>query len=377
LFKTQRAFPGAFVSSLVLLSALNAHVYAQASQPAGAAVQSDSIPDAPQLQADGAQQPPASAQQPAAAEPTGTGTISGTILDTNGNVVQGARVALRRHSGANAEIMPSGSGGQFTFNGLPPGPYKLTVTANAMSTYASPEIELKAGEVKILPSITLSVTTESSVTVTADTEQIAEEQVQIAIQQRVLGVIPNFYMTFDWNAPPMMAKQKFKLSLRATFDPTAFAIMAGVAGAEQYKDVFPGFGGGLEGYGKRYGATFANHVTDQFFGRAIYPSIFHQDPRYFYKGKGSITSRALYAMSATVIARGDDGRWKPNYSNVLGKFTSGAISNLYYPASERGAGLVFFNGLTELGSDAVDNLIKEFLLKNVTSHVPKGANGEP
>jgi protocatechuate 3,4-dioxygenase beta subunit len=377
LFKTQRAFPGAFVSSLVLLSALNAHVYAQASQPAGAAVQSDSIPDAPQLQADGAQQPPASAQQPAAAEPTGTGTISGTILDTNGNVVQGARVALRRHSGANAEIMPTGSGGQFTFNGLPPGPYKLTVTGNAMSTYASPEIELKAGEVKILPSITLSVTTESSVTVTADTEQIAEEQVQIAIQQRVLGVIPNFYMTFDWNAPPMMAKQKFKLSLRATFDPTAFAIMAGVAGAEQYKDVFPGFGGGLEGYGKRYGATFANHVTDQFFGRAIYPSIFHQDPRYFYKGKGSITSRALYAMSATVIARGDDGRWKPNYSNVLGKFTSGAISNLYYPASERGAGLVFFNGLTELGSDAVDNLIKEFLLKNVTSHVPKGANGEP
>lgn len=302
--------------------------------------------------------------------------ISGTVVDTNGGVIQGARVAVRRNSGADAHIMETGGDGQFAFNDLPAGPYKLTVTAPGMSTYASPQIDLTAGQILILPQIVLNVTAAESITVTADKEELSQEQVQIAIQQRVLGVIPNFYMTFDWDAPPMLAKQKFKLSLRSTFDPTAFVVMAGVAGAEQYKNVFPGFGGGLEGYGKRYGATFANHISDQTFSRAIYPAIFHQDPRYFYKGKGSIRSRALYAMSNVVITRGDNGHWQPNYSGVLGKFTSAAISNLYYPESERGAHLVYFNGLTEMGSEAVDNLIKEFILKDLTSHIPKGANGE-
>jgi hypothetical protein len=153
--------------------------------------------------------------------------------------------------------------------------------------------------------------------------------------------------------------------------------MAAVAGLEQYQNVYPAFGGGWEGYAKRYGATFANHVTDQTFSRAIYPSIFHQDPRYFYKGKGSIRSRALYAVSNVVIARGDDGHRMPNYSGILGTFTSGAISNLYYPESEEGAHLVFFNGLTELGFEAADNLIKEFVLKSITSHIPGGATGAP
>jgi hypothetical protein len=241
-----------------------------------------------------------------------------------------------------------------------------------MSTYTSPKIDLSSGAVRILPTIKLAIEAASaSVTVTADTEQLAEQQVQIAVQQRVLGVIPNFYTTYDWNAPPMQAKQKFKLSLHSMFDPTAFVIIAGVAGAEQYKDVYPGFGGGWEGYGKRYGATFANHVSDQFFAHALYPSIFHQDPRYFYKGKGSVSSRALYAVSAAVIARGDDGRWRPNYSSVLGKFTSGALSNLYFPESDRGVQLVFFNALTEIGSDAVENLLEEFVLKGITSHAPK------
>jgi hypothetical protein len=121
----------------------------------------------------------------------------------------------------------------------------------------------------------------------------------------------------------------------------------------------------------------ANNVSGTLLGRAVYPSIFHQDPRYFYKGKGGIRSRALYAMSAAVIARGDDGRWKPNYSSVLGKFSAAAISNLYYPSSDRGASLVVFNGLAGIGEGAVRNLIGEFVLKRITSHVPKGANGQP
>jgi len=201
--------------------------------------------------------------------------------------------------------------------------------------------------------------------------------VQIAVEQRIGGVIPNFYSTYDWNAPPMGAKQKFKLSFRALIDPDSFLTTAGIAGAEQYRGIFPAYGSGIEGYGKRYGSALANHVSSTLLGRAVYPSIFHQDPRYFYKGKGSIGSRTLYALSAAVMARSDDGRWKPNYSRVLGNFSAAAISNLYYPASDRGASLVVLNGLAGTGADAVANLIREFVLKRITSHVPQGANGQP
>jgi hypothetical protein len=193
--------------------------------------------------------------------------------------------------------------------------------------------------------------------------------VQIAEGQRVLGVIPNFYSAYDWNAPPMLAKQKYHLAFRSLFDPVSFLEVAGIAGAEQYEGVFPAYGSGIVGYGKRYGAAFANHASGDILGRAVYPAIFHQDPRYFYKGNGSFGSRALYAVSAAVIARGDNGRWEPSYSSILGNFTAGAISNLYYPASDRGASLVLYNGLADIGATAAGNLIREFLLKDITSHV--------
>lgn len=353
----------------VLVVALAIQLSAAAQQPQLHSSFTSNLPDAPG---------PQNTAPPASGAAQATATISGTIVDTNGDVIQGARIALRRRSGSNAEIIQSGGDGQFVFNSLPPGPYKLTVTAPGMAPYASSEFELNPGEVRILPQIALAVqAAATSVTVSANTDQLSVEQEQIAVQQRILGVIPNFYMSFDWNAPPMKAKQKFQLSLRSTFDPTAFVVIGAIAGAEQYKNVYPAFGSGWEGYGKRYGATFANHISDQFFSRAIYPSIFHQDPRYFYKGKGSVSSRAAYAVSAAFIARGDDGRWHPNYSSMLGKLTSSALSNLYYPASERGAGLVFSNTFIELGGDAAENLIKEFILKRLTSHVPKGADGEP
>jgi hypothetical protein len=310
---------------------------------------------------------------------TGTGGLSGTVLDTNRDVLQGARVTLADPSGSITRTVESGTNGQFAFTDLPEGVYNLTVTAPGMGTFTSIQIPLNAGELRIVPPVTLSVSRRTtSVTVTAgNKEELAKEQVQIAVHQRIGGVIPNFYSTYDWNAPPMGAKQKFHLSIRSIIDPVSFLAVAGIAGAEQYKNVFPGYGGGIEGYGKRYGAALANHVSGNLLGRAVYPSIFHQDPRYFYKGKGTIRSRALYAISATVIARGDDGHSEPNYSRVLGNFSAAAISNLYYPASDRGGSLVVVNGLAGLGADAVSNVIREFFLKRITSHVPKGANGQP
>jgi hypothetical protein len=318
--------------------------------------------------------------QPAsrAAEEIGTGSISGTVLGRNGEVVQGAQVTLADSSGAEIRTVNSGGNGQFAFTQLHAGVYKLKVTGEGMSTFNAPPISLHAGEVRILPPVTLAISGGvTTVTVTGSKEELADEQVRIAVQQRIGGIIPNFYSSYDWNAPPMQAKQKFKLSVRSTIDPVSFLTVAGVAGVEQYLDMYPSFGGGVEGYGKRYGAALANHVSATLFCRAVYPSIFHQDPRYFYKGKGSFGSRALYAMSAAVIARGDDGRWKPNYSNVLGNFSAAAISTLYYPSSDQGISLVVFNGLADTAADAAANLIREFVLKGITTHVPPGANGQP
>jgi Carboxypeptidase regulatory-like domain len=311
-------------------------------------------------------------------EPADAATVTGTVLDKNHRVLQGARITLQNRSGSRIRTLQSGGNGQFSFSGLVPNTYKLTVTVPGMSTYTSPEIALRTGEFHILPPIVMSLSTvATNVIVTDNKAELAEEQLHTAVKQRIGGVIPNFYSSYDWNAPPMQAKQKFQLGIRSIIDPVSFLGVAGVAGAEQYQNVFPAYGSGLEGYGKRYGAALANHVSGTLLGRAVYPSIFHQDPRYFYKGKGSIGSRALYAISAAVIARGDDGTWKPNYSRVLGNLSAAGISNLYYPPSERGGSLILLNGLAGIGADAVGDLIREFVLKRITSHVPKGRNGQP
>ena len=310
---------------------------------------------------------------------TGSGNLSGTVLDSNRDVLQGAHVTLTGRSGTVIQTVESGSNGQFAFRGLQPDFYKLTVTAAGMSTFTSPQIQLEDGEARIVPTVTLKVaggTTSVNVT-DRNKEELAQEQVQIAVHQRIGGIIPNFYSTYDWTAPPMGARQKFHLSFRSIIDPVSFLTVAGIAGAEQYKNVYPGFGSGIEGYGKRYGAALADHVSGNLLGKAVYPSIFHQDPRYFYKGKGSIGSRVLYAITAAVITRGDDGRQKPNYSQVLGTFSAAGISNLYYPASDRGASLFLRNGFAGMGAAVVSNLVREFLLKEITSHVPSGANGQP
>jgi hypothetical protein len=330
------------------------------------------LPDAPSYAQGGTQSPAISSQQ------EGSANLSGTVVDKRGDMLQGAQVTLSGPDGTSVGTVQSGVDGQFQFKGLQPNVYKLTVTAPGMTTFISSDIPLRAGEFHILPPVTLAISPmTTSVTVSGNSKQVSEEQVQIAEQQRIVGVIPNFYSSYNWNAPPMLAKQKFQLSIRSILDPVSFLSVAGIAGAEQYENVFPAYGGGIEGYGKRYGAAFANHVSATLLGRAVYPSLFHQDPRYFYKGKGTVKSRALYAISAAVIARGDNGQWEPDYSRVLGHFTAAAISNLYYPASDRGASLVVLNGLAGIGGDAAANLIREFLLKRFTSHVSKGENGKP
>ncbi len=315
-----------------------------------------------------------------AAEPTAPGAtaaIIGTVEDTNNDVIQGAKVELTSTAG-KTYIQISGSDGQFAFPALPAGTYRIVVTGKGWGTYSLPGISLSGGESKILSQVVLPASSGvTEVHVDGSAVALSEQQVQIAIQQRALGVFPNFYSAFDWNAPPMLPRQKYALAFRSMIDPMTFVGAGMIAGVEQARDTFPGYGLGSVGYARRYGAAYANSFSGRMLGGAVFPSLFHQDPRYFYKGSGSIFSRALYALSTALITKGDNGRWQPNYSHVLGNFTAGAISNLYYPASSRGLSLTLINGALETAGDAATDFAREFFLRGITSHVPSYNNGKP
>lgn len=322
------------------------------------------LPESPEPQAEAA----ATAQTQAAPTSKSGSTLSGTVLDTNGDVIQGAHVQL---SHTNAQGTPrenkSGATGQFVFTDIQPGTYIVTVDGKGMAAFVSKPINVSADESVIVPNVVLGVAAASTSVTVMDKEAASIEQMKVAEQQRVLKVFPNFYSSYEWNAPPMLAKQKYELAARTLIDPVTFLTTAGIAGAEQYKNVFPSFGPGIEGYGKRYGAAFASHASGELLTRAVFPSMFHTDPRYFIMGKGSTTSRATHAVTSTWLTRGDDGGRRINWAEILGSMSAAALSNAYFPAQERGVNLVLINGLGNLGGDMVDNLVREFLLSRVTT----------
>lgn len=300
-----------------------------------------------------------------------SGNISGTVVDRTGAVVAGAQVRLTRADQSAGQQVLSGGDGQFSFDNIAAGPFQLIVAATGFETQTSLGI-LHAGEFYIVPPIALAVATAmTEVRVGLSQIEVAEEQVRDEEKQRVMGFIPNFYVSYVSDAAPLTTKQKFRLAWKTSVDPVSFGLVAVIAGVEQAQDDFSGYGQGAEGYGKRFGASYANFVSGTFIGSAILPSLLKQDPRYFYKGSGSRRSRILYAMANAVICKGDNGRWQPNYSSVLGNLAAGGISNLYYPEKDRGdAGLTLENGAIGIGATAAANLIQEFLIRKLTPHVP-------
>lgn len=209
-------------------------------------------------------------------------------------------------------------------------------------------------------------------------EELAQEEITAEEKQRVLGVFPNFYTSYVWNATPLSTKQKFELAGRSSIDPVNIAIAGITAGAQQSANDLSGYGQGAAGYGRRFGADYGGGVIGAFVGGAALPSLLHQDPRYFYKGTGSGFSRTMYAISRTVVTRGDNGRWQPNYSGILGSLASGGIADLYYPESDRnGAGTIFSNTAIGLASGAGGNLLQEFVIRHFTPHLPKQPPPQP
>ncbi len=190
--------------------------------------------------------------------------------------------------------------------------------------------------------------------------ELAAEQLKRQEHQRVLGVFPSFNMSNVPDAVAMTPKQKFQLALKSALDPVTFIIAGADAGISQWQDDYQGYGQGAEGYFKRWGASYADTFDGDILGNAVFPVLFHQDPRYFRKGVGTMKSRLVYALLTTVRARGDSGHWQPNFSNVLGNLAAGGISNLYYPSSDRGAALTFERAFTVTAEGAGGAVFLEF-----------------
>lgn len=297
------------------------------------------------------------------------GYITGTVLDKTGAAAVGAQVELRQEDQSLNRNALSGDNGQFYYADVSPGPFQLIVTAEGFQTQKVSG-SLHPGEAYIVPEIKLAVAnvaTEVEVRVSLTPVEVADDQIKAQEKQRVLGFIPNFYVSYVPDAVPLSSRQKFGLAWKSTSDPFTFVGVAAIAGVQHVTNDFEEYGQGAQGYAKRFGAAYADVVSGTFIGSAILPSLLKQDPRYFYKGTGNAPSRFLYALANTVICKGDDRRWQPNYSGIFGSFATGGISYLYYPKSDNAASqLVLQNSLIRIGETAFENVLQEFIIRRLT-----------
>jgi hypothetical protein len=331
------------------------------------------LPDAPSMQT------PQQAPRPASATPQAGASISGTVSDIRGGLVPGAEVRLLSKAHPEPRIIDSDSEGRFTFADVPPGSYTVEIISPGLETFLSPVMVLHPGQKFEMPDIALPIASASTtVDVVMTQTQVADEELKMETKQRIIGIVPNFYTSFLWNAAPLNTRQKFKLSFRSVTDPVAFVSVAIVAGIEQHQNTFPEYGDGAEGYGKRYGAAYGDAVIGRVFGSAVFPSIFRQDPRYFYMGPASSTAKRLkHAALAGLIAKGDNGKWQPNYSHVLGNASAGALSTVYHPDSNGPGELAFDNAVIGIAGGAFQAIIREFVWPHFTHNVPTYAKGKP
>ncbi len=306
------------------------------------------------------------------------GSISGTIVDPSGAAVAKARVKLTRGEPPGSREALSDDDGQFTFANVPSGPFQLTITAEGF-TMQMISGSLHSGEIYNAPQIALALAGENTnLEVVVPRVEVAEEEIKEEEKQRVLGFVPNFYVSYVPDAVPLTSKQKFRLALRSTIDPVTIVLNGAVAGAQQADNVFSGYGQGAQGYGKRYGADYADTITSTFIGSAILPSLLKQDPRYFYKGTGSARSRIWYAIEMAVVCKGDNGHWQANYSGLLGSLAAGGISNFYYPPENRdGVALTFENTAIGIGTTAAANLLQEFVIRKLTPNARNRSSSTP
>lgn len=336
--------------------------------PAGAMSQQAVAP--PEAQTSLPLTPQTSASTPSQPPGVLTGSITGTVADQIGHGIAGAQVKLMLLDRSLTRQATCDDNGGFAFTGLSSGRFELAITAPGF-TSQTVSGTLQPGEAYTAPPIVLGLPpVVTQVTVTPPPAEVAKYQLEIEEKQRVLAVFPNFYVSYFKDSAPLSPRQKFRLAAKSILDPVNLGVTAAVAGVQQDLNTYSGFGQGTAGYAKRFGAAYADSAIGTMIGSAALPSLLKQDPRYFYKGTGSWQSRFVYAVTRAVIWKGDNGRWQPAYSSFIGNLAAGGIANLYYPAQNRsGVTLLVRNTLIGIGSDAVINVIQEFIIPKLAPPV--------
>lgn len=148
---------------------------------------------------------------------------------------------------------------------------------------------------------------------------------------RLFYALPNF-LTLEnaGHVPPLTSKQKFAVVALSSFDYVQYPWYGFLAGISQWENSEPGYGQGAAGYGKRFGAAFADGTIENFTTSAVFPSLLRQDPRFFQSGQGGFMRRTGYAMSRIFVTRGDSGHSQFNFSEILGSASAAAISTYSY-----------------------------------------------
>ncbi len=180
------------------------------------------------------------------------------------------------------------------------------------------------------------------------------------------------------NAPsayvPLTKRQKFDVFLRRTYSPYTFAGAAFSATWAQMMGDWHQYGGGMEGWGKRFGASVADAESHNFFYSLTFPVLLHQDPRYFRSNKKGLVPRAWYAGTRVLVTRADDGHNTFNSSEILASAFTASLQNAYYPEADRGFDDTMSRFVGSLGSDATSNLLREFwpdIRRIFKKHEPK------
>jgi hypothetical protein len=189
-------------------------------------------------------------------------------------------------------------------------------------------------------------------------------EVQPAVQEelprRIFGIIPNYRSHPSLkDAKPLTSGQKFKIAARDSFDPGTFLLAGVFAGFGQATNSTPSYGQGMAGYGRYYGSTYGDFMIGNFMTEGVYPSLLHQDPRYFRRGTGSTWSRLRYAVGQIFVTHGDNKQTQFNCSEICGNATAVAISNAYNPDNRTASDAVGKLGI-QLGIDMAGNVLKEF-----------------
>lgn len=180
------------------------------------------------------------------------------------------------------------------------------------------------------------------------------------VDKRIFWIIPNFRTSpLLAEYTPLTPARKFNIAQQDTFDRGTVALAAIVAGEAQLTDADRSFGQGVQGYAHYFGTTYADFAIGNYMTEGVFPTIFHQDPRYFRRGTGSKFSRLAYSAGQTFLTHGDSGRTQFNFSEIAGNSAAVAISMAYYP-DNRTVGDAVSKLSVQIGTDMASNLLKEF-----------------